>query len=219
MALNSILNRTVETVRGGLGSATKLGRGAANQGLALGKRFANRNPQPKEGMDDVTLTRKVESEIFRPKGAPKGKIDVNAVEGVVWLRGEVKNQAQSTKIETQVRAIPEVRGVENLLHLPKTPAPSRTRSGAKKTTTKKSPAQGKRFERGQTSEKTQSTKKDPSPTEKAAASTGRQAAPLGAQDPAAPAQTTSESVTGGTTPTPATGGGQTDGNGGTGSAS
>jgi osmotically-inducible protein OsmY len=219
MALNSILNRTVETVRGGLGSATKLGRGAANQGMALGKRFANRNPQPKEGMDDVTLTRKVESEIFRPKGAPKGKIDVNAVEGVVWLRGEVKNQAQSTKIETQVRAIPEVRGVENLLHLPKTPAPSRTRGGAKKTTTKKSASQGKRFERGQTAEKPKSTKKDPSPTEKAAASTGRQAAPLGTQDPAAPAKTTSESVTGGTTPTPATGGGPTNGNGGTESAS
>ena len=44
-------------------------------------------------MDDVTLTRKVETEIFRPKGAPKGKVDVNAVDGVVWLRGEVKNQS------------------------------------------------------------------------------------------------------------------------------
>jgi osmotically-inducible protein OsmY len=216
MALNSILNRTVETVREGLGQATKLGRGAANQGVTLGKRFANRNPQPKEGMDDVTLARKVETEIFRPQGAPKGKIDVNAVEGVVWLRGEVKNQAQVTKIETQVRAIPEVRGVENLLHLPKTPAPSRTRAGAKKTTAKKSASQGKRFERGQTSEKPKSTKKDPSPKEAAASSAGRQAAPLGAQDPSAPAKTTSESVTGGTTPTPATGG---NGNGGTGSAS
>ncbi len=89
MALNSLLNRTVDTVRGGLGQATKFGRGAANQGVALGQRFANRNPSPKEGMDDVTLTRKVETEIFRPQGAPKGKVDVNAVEGVVWLRGEV----------------------------------------------------------------------------------------------------------------------------------
>ena len=219
MALNSILNRTVETVREGVGQATKLGRGAANQGMALGKRFANRNPQPKDGMDDVTLARKVETEIFRPQGAPKGKVDVNAVEGVVWLRGEVKNQAQSKKIETQVRAIPEVRGVENLLHLPKTPAPSRTRAGAKKTTAKKSASQGKRFERGQSTEKPKSTKKDPLPKEAAAASTGRKAAPLGAQDPAAPGKTTSESVTGGTTPTPATGGGQTNPNGGSGSAS
>ena len=128
MALNSLLNRTFDTVRGGLGQATRAGRGAANQGLALGKRFTNRNPEPKKGMDDVTLTRKVETEIFRPQGAPKGKIDVNAVDGVVWLRGEVKNQAQSKAIEAKVRAIPEVRGVENLLHLPKTPAPGRADS-------------------------------------------------------------------------------------------
>ena len=219
MALNSILNRTVDTVREGVGQATKLGRGAANQGLALGKRFTNRNPDPKQDMDDVTLARKVETEIFRPQGAPKGKIDVNAVEGVVWLRGEVKNQTQLTKIEAQVRSIPEVRGVENLLHLPKSPAPSRTRSGAKKTTAKKSTSQGKRFERGTTSEKTKASKAEPSPAKAAASGTPRKASPLGSQDPAAPAKTTPDSITGGTTPTPA---GNTGGNGngsGTGSAS
>src|SRR4051794_26898670 len=219
MALNSLLNRTLDTVRGGIGQATKVGRGVTNQGVALGKKVANRNPEPKQDMDDVTLARKVETEIFRPQGAPKGKVDVNAVEGVIWLRGEVKNQAQIEKIEAQVRAIPEVRGVENLLHVPKTPAPSRTRGGAKKTTAKRSASQGKRFERGQTSEKPKSTKKDPLPKEAAAASSGRKTAPLGAQDPAAPAQTTAESVTGGTTPTPATGGSQTNPSGGNGDAS
>src|SRR5215204_6675254 len=132
MALNSLLNRTLDTVRGGLGQATRAGRCAANQGVSLGKRIANRNPQPKTDMDDVTLTRKVETEIFRPKGAPKGKVDVNAVDGVIWLRGEVKNQSQMQSIEKAVRAVPEVKDVENLLHLPKTPAPSRTRGGAKK---------------------------------------------------------------------------------------
>jgi hypothetical protein len=219
MALNSLLNRTVDTVREGLGQATKLGRGAANQGMSLGKRFANRNPEPKQDMDDVTLARKVETEIFRPQGAPKGKIDVNAVEGVVWLRGEVKNQGQSTKIEAQVRAIPEVRGVENLLHLPKTPAPSRTRGGAKKTTTKKAASSGKRFERGQTSEKPKASKSDPLPAQAAAAGTGRKAAPLGTNDPEAPAKTTPESVTGGTTPTPATPSTGNGGDTGTGNAS
>jgi hypothetical protein len=222
MALNSILNRTVETVRGGLGTATKLGRGAANQGVALGKRFTNRNPEPKQDMDDVTLARKVETEIFRPQGAPKGKVDVNAVEGVVWLRGEVKNNAQQTEIEAKVRAIPEVRGVENLLHLPKTPAPSRTRGGAKKTTAKKpttakktqksessakSESSGKtekRFERT-TAEKPKSTSAEPLPSQAAATGTGRKASPLGSKDTEAPATTSSDSLTGGTTPTPATG--------------
>ena len=217
MALNSLLNRTLETVRGGLGQATRAGRGAANQGIALGKRFANRNPSPKEGMDDVTLARKVETEIFRPADAPKGKIDVNVAEGVVWLRGEVKNQKQITAIEAEVRAIPEVRGVENLLHLPKTPAASRTRGGAKKTTTKKATTT-KRFDRTKTSEKPKPTKEEPLPAQAAATGTGRPPAPLGTNDPEAPSKPSGESATGGTTPTPAPGSGNGGGTG-TGSAS
>jgi hypothetical protein len=138
---------------------------------------------------------------------------VNAVDGVVWLRGEVKNQAQSKQIETQVRAIPEVQGVENLLHLPKTPAPSRTRGGAKKTTTKKATA--KRFDRTESAEKPKSSKAEPLPAQAATTGTGRKPAPLGTKDTEAPATTTSSSVTGGTTPTPAGNGGGS----GTGSAS
>jgi hypothetical protein len=213
MALNSLVNRTLETLRGGLGQATRAGRDAANQGMALGKRVANRNPDPKSGMDDVTLARKVESEIFRPANAPKGKVDVNAVDGVVWLRGEVKNQAQVESIEAAVRAIPEVEGVENLLHLPKTPAPSRTRGGAKKTTTKKAQktkSEGRRFER-KTAEEPKSSAKEPLPAQAAATGTGRKPAPLGSKDPEAPAQTTAESLTGGTSETPADAGGSGSG--------
>jgi hypothetical protein len=216
MALNSIVNKTFDTVRGGLGQATRIGRDTANRGFGLGKRLANRG-QAKD-LDDVTLARKVETEIFRPANSPKGKVDVNAVEGVVWLRGEVKNQKQIAEIEAKVRSIPEVRGVENLLHLPKTPAPSRQRGGAKKTTTKraasakssqsaKSGGQTKRFERAQTSEKPKATEADPLPTQAATSGEGRKAAPLGTKDTEAPATTTSESVTGGTTPTPAGNGG------------
>ena len=211
MALNSFLNRTLETLRGGVGQATRAGRGAANQGVALGKRVTNRSPDPKSGMDDVTLARKVETEIFRPAGAPKGKVDVNAVDGVVWLRGEVKNQGQIQSIEKAARAIPEVEDVQNLLHLPKTPAPSRTRGGAKKTTTKRK-TQTKRFERpAPTSEKPKSTKSEPLPTQAAETGTGRKAAPLGAQDTDAPAKPSSDSLTGGTIPTPAGNGGGSSG--------
>ena len=212
MALNSLLNRTLETLRGGVGVGTRAGKDVANRGMGIGKRLTNRGPKE---MDDVTLARKVETEIFRPKGAPKGKVDVNAVDGVVWLRGEVKNQAQSQSIEKSVRSIPEVKDVENLLHLPKTPAPSRTRGGAKKTTTKRK-TQTKRFERpASTGERTTQTQAEPAPKEAAESGTGRKAAPLGSQEPEAPAKTTSGSMTGGTTPTPAGNGGSS----GTGSAS
>jgi hypothetical protein len=92
-----------------------------------------RRPAPKKGpavapkpIDDVTLTRKVESVIFRDRTIPKGKVDVNVADGVVWLRGEVKHPRQMQQLVARARAIPQVRSVEDLLHLPEAPAPTRT---------------------------------------------------------------------------------------------
>jgi osmotically-inducible protein OsmY len=93
------------------------------QQRAASRRKASRQPKP---LDDVTITRKVETELFRGQGVDKGKISVNTADGVVWLRGEVKNPEQVKELEARAAAIPEVKRVENLLHLPKTPAPSRT---------------------------------------------------------------------------------------------
>jgi hypothetical protein len=80
---------------------------------------------PKD-LDDVSLARKVETIIFRDDSVPKGDIDVNAADGVVWLRGQAKTPEMIKGLERQCAAIPEVRQVENLLHLPKTPAPTRS---------------------------------------------------------------------------------------------
>ena len=88
-------------------------------------------------MDDATLARKVETEIFRGRRAAKGKIDVNAAGGVVWLRGEAKTPQQIKQFEAKAAAIPEVKRVENLLHLPKTPAPSRTDTPASQRKTRR----------------------------------------------------------------------------------
>jgi osmotically-inducible protein OsmY len=52
-------------------------------------------------------------------------VNVNAVDGVVYLRGEVKRPEQVKELERQALSIPEVKGVGNLLHLHKTPAPTR----------------------------------------------------------------------------------------------
>jgi BON domain len=81
-------------------------------------------PRPKD-LDDVTIARKVESIVFRDRKVAKGKVDVNVAEGVVWLRGEVRTPELVREVEARAREVPEVRGVENLLHLPKTPAPTR----------------------------------------------------------------------------------------------
>src|SRR5947209_4276827 len=107
--------------------AEEVGRsaiGAITNRVAGGKGSS----QPKPGMDDVTLARKVESILFREPDAPKGQVDVSAVDGVVELRGEVKHPEDVNALEAKAREIPEVRDVRNLLHLPKTPSPTRADS-------------------------------------------------------------------------------------------
>jgi osmotically-inducible protein OsmY len=80
-------------------------------------------PGKGEAPDDVTLARKVETEIFRDADAPKGQVDVNVVDGVVYLRGEVEEDL-IRDLEEAARKVSGVRGVENLLHTPGTPAPT-----------------------------------------------------------------------------------------------
>ncbi|HEU5263028.1 MAG TPA: BON domain-containing protein, partial [Gaiellaceae bacterium] len=59
----------------------------------------------------------VESEVFRDPSIPKGRINVNAENGVVVLRGEVDSADLVDRLERAVRDVQGVRGVENLLHV------------------------------------------------------------------------------------------------------
>src|SRR5512133_2031807 len=78
-------------------------------------------PQP----DDVTLARKVETEIFRDADVPKGKINVNVEDGIVYLRGELEQPDLIQDLESQARKVQGVRDVENLLHAPGQEAPAK----------------------------------------------------------------------------------------------
>jgi BON domain len=150
------------------------------QQRAAGKRKASR--QPKD-LDDVSITRKVETELFRSNDVDKGKIDVNTADGVVWLRGEAKNPEQVKELEAKAAAIPEVKRVENLLHLPKTPAPTRTDTPAsqRKTRTSKPSQSDRKVTSQRTTEekRTTSAPKEPAPAEVASTGSGRPASPLG----------------------------------------
>jgi osmotically-inducible protein OsmY len=68
--------------------------------------------------DDVTLAHKVETELFRDSGVPKGKININAENGKVVLRGEVDQPELIADLEERTRNIHGVHTVENLLHTP-----------------------------------------------------------------------------------------------------
>jgi hypothetical protein len=112
-------------------------RRAATQGRAR-KADPQATQRPKD-LDDVGLARKVESIIFREDTVPKGKIDVNAADGVVWLRGEARTPEMIKDLARQTEAIPEVKRVENLLHLPKTPAPTRADTPPSQRKTQRTP--------------------------------------------------------------------------------
>jgi hypothetical protein len=74
-------------------------------------------------LDDVSLVRKVESELFRDRSVPKGQISINADRGIVVLRGQLEDPEQIRQIENKARKIAGVRDVENLLHRPGVPVP------------------------------------------------------------------------------------------------
>jgi osmotically-inducible protein OsmY len=77
-----------------------------------------------EQPDDVTLAHKVESEIFRDADAPKGDVSVDVQKGVVNLRGMVADEQWITRLAEQAEKVDGVKGVNNLLHRPGTPAPT-----------------------------------------------------------------------------------------------
>jgi hypothetical protein len=83
------------------------------------RRFGRREP-----LDDVSLAHKVESELARSAGVPKGQVVINAEDGVVFLRGVIERQEDIERMEAATRRIAGVHEVENLLHPPGTPAPA-----------------------------------------------------------------------------------------------
>ncbi|HEY3018599.1 MAG TPA: BON domain-containing protein [Solirubrobacteraceae bacterium] len=144
-----------------------------------------RSTAPKP-LDDVTIARKVETEIFRDPSVPKGHIDVNVVGGVVWLRGEVRTPEDIKSLEAQAQAVPEVKRVENLLHLPNTPAPTRTDTPARQ----RKPAGRRTKPRSadvhvtpdRVTAEVPTPGAEPSPADLASRHEGRQPAPLGSHN-------------------------------------
>lgn len=102
----------------------RLAGSASAQADALKQKATHMKEEPKPQPDDVTLARKVETEIFRDPEVPKGQINVNAENGKVVLRGEVSQPELIKDLEERARSVQGVQEVENLLHTPGTEAPT-----------------------------------------------------------------------------------------------
>jgi len=115
-------DRTTGFFRRLLRRAGRAGRAVSAEAYGASQKLQHLEEEPK-AYDDATLAHKVETEVFRPADAPKGTVNVNAEDGVVYLRGEVENPDLIEELEAKVRAVQGVKEVENLLHLPGQPAP------------------------------------------------------------------------------------------------
>jgi len=141
-------------------------------------------PSPPKDLGDADLTNKVRTELLRDlRGAEKGEIEINAVDGAIYLRGVAGSPEQINQFEERARAIPEVTHVHNLLHLPGTPAPTRTDTPATQRKTRRAgatPSRPRKEPRRVNADKT-TAKGEASPSELAKHGAGRQAAPMGSQ--------------------------------------
>jgi osmotically-inducible protein OsmY len=104
----------------------RIGRSASAQAEGVVQKAKHLQEEPKPQPDDVTLTRKVETEIFRDAEIPKGQINVNAENGKIYLRGEVGKPELIKDLEKRARKVQGVQDVENLLHLPGAEAPTKS---------------------------------------------------------------------------------------------
>jgi osmotically-inducible protein OsmY len=121
---NVTRDRLLAFFRRGARKTERAGRAVAAEAHGLKQKATHLREEQKD-FDDVTLARKVETELFRPADAPKGSVNVNVENGVVYLRGEVEQPDMIEDLEKRAKKVQGVREVENLLHLPKTPAPTK----------------------------------------------------------------------------------------------
>jgi osmotically-inducible protein OsmY len=112
-------DQLVSLARHGTKRARKLVHHATSDAAGQARRAAHALRRAEEvDVDDSTLVDKVESIVFRKHDVPKGQININAENGVVFLRGQVEDPELVEALEARVRKVRGVKGVENLLHTP-----------------------------------------------------------------------------------------------------
>jgi osmotically-inducible protein OsmY len=123
---NQLRDQAVSKVQSGAGQAASTASHAASKAKGA---VAEATPSRTGDLDDVSLARKVESEIFRAPDAPKGDVSVDVQAGVASLRGET-SEPWITRLAEDAEKVDGIKAVNNLLHPPGTPAPAAEPRGA-----------------------------------------------------------------------------------------
>lgn len=111
-------------VRGAGRVMGRAGRAVGTRAYGTTQKLRHLKQEPKI-FDDATLAQKVRSEVIGRPGMRAGGIIVDAQDGCVTLRGQVKHAEDIRRLEKAVRKVPGVADVMSYLHLPETPAPNK----------------------------------------------------------------------------------------------
>jgi osmotically-inducible protein OsmY len=111
-------DRAIAVIRRGAGRTRQEAEYRAQQAEGKVEAAKSKAAPEKPAANDQALAERVKSEIFQPADAPKGSVNINVEDGVVYLRGEVKRPEEIRKLVEEAGAVDGVRGVENLLHTP-----------------------------------------------------------------------------------------------------
>ena len=76
-------------------------------------------------MDDTTIAQRIRSEVLGRPNLDAREVIVDVEEGVARLRGQLDDTERIESVVEETRKIPGVRDIENLIHLPDTPAPNK----------------------------------------------------------------------------------------------
>jgi osmotically-inducible protein OsmY len=115
-------DRSLAQVRRGKRQAVRQATYAAGRAHGVAHRVTPSTGSD-EPPDDVTLAHKVETEIFRAPDAPKGRVSINAENGVVFLRGAIDDPQWNSRLGEAAARVHGVTAVRNLLHTPDMPSP------------------------------------------------------------------------------------------------
>lgn len=110
-------DRVAALIRRGGRRAERAGSYGAHTAAGKAKGVAA-STSPTETPSDEALADRVRSEVFRPADAPKGSVNINVVDGVVYLRGEVEQPDEINDLVAATESVDGVERVENLLHAP-----------------------------------------------------------------------------------------------------
>ena len=121
---NTSRDRAGAILRRGSEKAEQVATTASSEVHGASERIEAATREDESPADDRTLVDRVESEIFRDPDSPKGSVNVDAVDGVVSLRGQLDDEQAIDSLVSATRKVAGVKDVQSFLHVPGEPAPN-----------------------------------------------------------------------------------------------